>query len=125
LGLARYTLVKAFKKKGWKKRKIKYDTNDERQLAKKKAWIRHREKVIALRGHLFGEKCIICGDSKEIIHRRDGKKHGNRALWSLKALRAIDPGDWIALCKACHLNVHALMRVKIFEWKDILSVLKR
>jgi hypothetical protein len=42
-----------------------------------------------------------------------------------KSLRAIDPNDWGALCKAYHLNVYALMRVKIFEWKDILSILRR
>ena len=125
LGLTRYTLLKSFKKKGWKTRKIEYDTENERQLAKKEAWIRHRKKVIALRDYLFGVKCIICGDSKEIIHRKDGKKHDNRPLWSLKALTTINPNDWVALCKACHLNVHALMRVKIFEWEDILSLLKR
>jgi hypothetical protein len=125
LNLTRYTLTKAFKKQGWKTRKSKHDTEEERRAANKQAWTRHHEKVIGLRDELFGKDCVVCDGSKEIIHRKDGEKHGNRALWSLRSLRAINPKDWIALCKACHLNVHALMRVKVFEWEDILSILKR
>lgn len=77
-----------------------------------------------LREELFGTECEICGEEREIIHRKDGMKHSPYLIQSLKGLRSVDPDEWAPVCKACHLDVHALMRVKTFEWYSIKKFLR-
>ena len=37
---------------------------------------------------------------------------------------SLNPDEWAALCKDCHLVVHTLMRINIRNWKTIVSILK-
>ncbi|MHA2378575.1 MAG: hypothetical protein ACXADO_04875 [Candidatus Thorarchaeota archaeon] len=124
LGTTVYATKKVFRIMDWSTRKTAYDTEEDRSEAKKAAWLKHYQKLCDLRDSIFDTKCVICGDGREIIHRKDGEKHGSYVLWSIKGLQSLNPSDWAALCKACHLNVHALMRVKTFEWDDIETILR-
>ncbi|MHA2187395.1 MAG: hypothetical protein ACW99V_04075 [Candidatus Thorarchaeota archaeon] len=124
LGATVYTIKKVFRIMDWNTRKTAYDTQEERHKAKKAAWLKHYQKLCELRNNIFSTECMICGEGREIIHRKDGKKHGPYVLWSIKGLQSLEPNDWAALCKACHLNVHALMRVKTFEWGEIETILR-
>jgi AraC-like DNA-binding protein len=120
----RYALLKLFEKMEWRLRGVKCESIEEREARKKEAQRRHQEKVNELRNELFGTECEICGDERELIHRKDGKRHSPYLIQSLKGLRSITPSDWAPVCKSCHLDVHALMRVKTFEWKAIKRFLR-
>lgn len=124
IGKTRYALKKLFEKMEWRLRGSKCDSIEEREVRKRKAQLRHQGKVRGLRDEIFGTECEICGDEKEIIHRKDGKRHSIYLTNSLKGLRSIDPDEWAPICKPCHLDVHALMRVKTFEWESIKKFLR-
>ncbi len=51
-----------------------------------------------IRNELFGNSCELCGvtgiDKMLKIHRKDGKSHSNRLLWSKKYLQRLNPDDW-------------------------------
>jgi len=120
----RYALLKLFEKMEWRLRGGNCDSIEEREERKRDAQRRHQEKVNELRKELFGTECEICGEGREIIHRKDGKKHSPYLTQSLRGLRNIDPTEWAPVCKSCHLDVHALMRVKTFEWESIRRLLR-
>jgi len=124
IGKTTYALKKLFEKMDWKQRKQAFDSIEEKEERKRNAQRRHQEKVNELREKLFGIECEICGQEREIIHRKDGKRHSPYLIQSLKGLRRIDPHEWAPVCKSCHLDVHALMRVKTFEWEHIKRFLR-
>ena len=124
LSVTTYTLKKVFKKMDWKMRGQKHDTLEEREESNKEAEKRYLEKIRVIRDELFGTECEICGEEREIIHRKDGMKHSPYLLHSLKGLRSLVPSEWAPVCKSCHLDVHALMRVKTFEWNSIKKLLR-
>lgn len=124
VGKTTYALKKLFEKNEWKLRGAKSETEEEREERKKEAQKRHQKKVEELREELFGSECEICDGEREIIHRKDGMRHSPYLILSLKGLRSIDPSEWAPVCKSCHLDVHALMRVKTFEWTSIKKFLR-
>ncbi len=119
-----YTINKVFRIMNWEKRAQAYPTEAEREIGKKAAWKRHHEKLVNLRDEIFDTDCAICGEPRQIIHKKDGENHSPYLLWSIQGLKSLNPDEWAAVCKGCHLNVHALMRVKTFEWNEIVSILK-
>ena len=124
LGKTGYAINKVFTKMEWEKRKIAHETEEERKRSQKEASDRYIDSVKELREELFGSECEICGTGKNTIHRKDGKRHSSNLLWSKKGLESIDPKEWAALCKECHLVVHTLMRINIRDWKTIVPILK-
>jgi len=119
-----YTIKKVFRKMGWTPRRQALDTVEERKENLKESEKRYQSKIREVRVELFGTECEICGEEREIIHRKDGKRHSQYLTASLRGLRSIDSKDWAPVCKPCHLDVHALMRVKTFEWKSIRKFLR-
>ncbi len=124
IGKTRYALKKLFEKMEWKLKGSTCDSIEEREARKRTAQQKHQEKVNELREELFGTECEICGEDREIIHRKDGQKHSPYLIQSLKGLRSIDANKWAPVCRSCHLDVHALMRVKTFEWESIKKFLR-
>jgi hypothetical protein len=124
IGKTRYALLKLFEKMEWKLRGSRCESKEERELRKREAQRRYQEKVNELRDEIFGMECEICSEGREIIHRKDGKEHSPYLTLSLKGLQDIDPEEWAPVCKSCHLDVHALMRVKTFEWEKIKRFLR-
>jgi hypothetical protein len=124
LEVTTHTIKKVFRKLDWKMRRHKHDTLEEREESSKKAERRYLEKIREIRDELFGTECEICGEEREVIHRKDGMRHSPYLTQSLKGLRSRDPSEWASVCKSCHLDVHALMRVKTFEWKSIKKFLR-
>ena len=83
-----------------------------------------REKIKELRKLLFGEKCSLCGDSKNrrlVIHRKDGRPHRHRLLWSEGNLKYLNPDEWAVLCQKCHRYVHWAEASLGLEWGDLDS----
>ncbi len=76
-----------------------------------------------IRKMLFGNNCKLCGvtgnDKMLKIHRKDGKSHHNRLLWSKKNLQQLNPDDWASLCQKCHRYVHWAMDELGLEWSDL------
>ena len=76
-----------------------------------------------IRNELFGNSCELCGvtgiDKMLKIHRKDGKSHSNRLLWSKKYLQRLNPDDWASLCQKCHRYVHWSMDELGLEWNDL------
>jgi len=124
VGKTTYALKKLFEKMEWDLRQQTCDSIEERDERKREAQKRHQKKVEELRVELFGTECEICGEEREIIHRKDGMRHSPYLILSLKGLRSIDPSEWAPVCKSCHLDVHSLMRVKTFEWTSIKKFLR-
>ena len=83
------------------------------------------ENVANLRKALFGENCFFCGthgkEKRLAIHRKDGRPHGDRLLWSKKYLRALNPNDWVSLCQKCHRYVHWTMNELHLDWAKLES----
>ncbi len=125
IGKTRYALKKLFEKMEWKLKGSTCDSIEEREARKRTAQQKHQEKVNELREELFGTECEICGEDREIIHRKDGQKHSPYLIQSLKGLRSIYASKWAPVCRSCHLDVHALMRVKTFEWESIKNSLEK
>jgi AraC-like DNA-binding protein len=124
VGKTRYALLKLFEKMDWRLRGSKCDSIEEKEERKREAQRRHQVKVNELKDEIFGTECEICGEEREIIHRKDGKRHSIYLTNSLKGLRGVNPNEWAPVCKPCHLDVHALMRVKTFEWNRIKEFLR-
>lgn len=124
IGKTSYALKKLFHKMEWTPRNKICNSIEEREERKRIAQERHREKVNELREEIFGDECEICGAEGKTIHRKDGKRHSQYFTQSLKGLRSINPDQWASVCKSCHLDVHALMRVKTFEWNSIKKFLR-
>jgi AraC-like DNA-binding protein len=124
IGKTRYALKKLFEKMEWKLRGSTCESIEEREKRKRAAQQKHQEKVRELKEEIFGTECEICGEERGIIHRKDGQRHSIYLTNSLKGLRSLNPDKWAPVCKPCHLDVHALMRVKTFEWNSIKKFLR-
>jgi transposase-like protein len=74
---------------------------------------------------LFGGTCYYCGFHYEykrlVTHRKDGRHHQRKHLWSGKYLRTLDPEEWVSLCEKCHRSVHIVMKTLNIGW-DALEV---
>ncbi len=81
--------------------------------------------VEEIREQLFGSECKMCGDKREVIHKKDGTPHGRYTLWTKESLTSLKPEEWVALCRPCHRAVHALMTKAGFEWEEVRDVLMR
>ena len=82
---------------------------------------RNGKNIIQLRKTLFGENCALCKDSDNrrlVIHRKDGKSHHWKLLWSERNLRLLDSNEWVLLCQKCHRYVHWAMNNLSLKWKD-------
>ncbi|TFF86655.1 hypothetical protein EU519_01110 [Candidatus Thorarchaeota archaeon] len=123
-GKTTYALKKLFRRMEWSLRNTEAQSVEEREERKRQAQKRHHEKVRRLRDEIFGTECEICGVERDVVHRKDGKSHSPYLINSLRGLRSVEPNEWAPLCKACHLDVHALMRVKTFEWENIKRFLR-
>ncbi len=109
---------------GWIPRRF-YESEEERDLAQRERRREEIETIHRLREQLFGSKCGICGSKKKAIHKKDGKRHSQKLLWTVKGLESLDPDDWVALCRPCHRAVHALMKVGSLEWDRIFVFLRK
>jgi predicted DNA-binding protein YlxM (UPF0122 family) len=87
--------------------------------------IRDKTTIRNLRDSLFGTECVTCGKPRRLIHKKDGEPHITEILWRKKDLLALDPNDWVALCRPCHRITHSLMRYYHCEWKAIEIALKK
>lgn len=100
-----------------------FETDDERELAKKERYEKRLRRMHRLREALFGAECGICGTSKDVrtlaIHRKDFVEHDQNFLWKVSNLRTLNPDEWVALCVACHRGVHWMHEQHGAEWKDI------
>jgi len=132
-------IQRIFKEMGWKTRgkwghgalygrKI-FDTQEERELAKKERSEKRQQDLKELREKLFGTKCKICGTSNQnkslVIHRKDFKEHKQNTLWIKGNLQSLNTDNWTALCVHCHRMVHWLNSHFKLEWYDIDKYLER
>lgn len=110
MGLSRHQVGNYLRELGVVIRKRGYNSDREREKARKEKSLRHQNKVKDLRDEMFGSTCRICGVGREkrkiAIHRKDCQKHDEKELWTLKGLRKLDPEDWAALCVMCHRGAH-------------------
>jgi transcriptional regulator with XRE-family HTH domain len=103
----------------------KYDTQEQRERARKENSQKHYRKIKEIREQLFGTKCKICGIEKERgkpfpVHRKDGTTHAEAALRRLEYLKNINPEEWVLLCVRCHRGVTWLLDTFGIEW-DFIS----
>ncbi|MFW9889942.1 MAG: helix-turn-helix domain-containing protein [Candidatus Thorarchaeota archaeon] len=121
LGVARTTIGSYLRNLGIRRRKFQSDA--ERQRAKREQARRQSKKVKDLRDKLFGKECKVCrADRKKrklAIHKKDFTEHEMNALWKLSYLRTVNPNDWAALCVMCHRGVHWIYDDLKMEWQDI------
>jgi AraC-like DNA-binding protein len=129
LGVSEWALRKIFREMGWTSRIRSFDTDEERELARREKSRSIYQRIIDLRDGLFGTNCEICGAGKEernlAIHRKDGSKHPSEELWRLRFLESMTPDDWARLCTACHRGVHWLMIMFKVGWDEIALNVQR
>ena len=129
LGVSRSTIVNYLRELGVKCRYSKYESDEERERARKENAKRRLEEVQELREKLFGTKCRICEVGKEkrklAIHNKSGKEHFENALWGLPFLRRLNPEEWAALCTMCHRGAHWAHEELGMDWKTIESQLEQ
>ncbi|MHA1962453.1 MAG: hypothetical protein ACW99U_19800 [Candidatus Thorarchaeota archaeon] len=125
LGVSEWALRKVFREMGWTSRIRSFDTEEERELAKKEKSRRIHQRIIDLRDSLFGTNCRICGVGREernlAIHRKDGAEHPSTELWRVRFLESMTLDEWTRLCTACHRGVHWLMMMFNVGWIEIES----
>jgi predicted DNA-binding protein (UPF0251 family) len=124
IGKSRHAIRKVFDEMGWSTRRKRFSSKEELELSKKEQQEKHIQNVIELRERLFGTECKICESDKEVIHRKDGTRHPNSILWTMKSLKSLDPDEWVALCAPCHRASHSFMKLMNSGWDDIESMLK-
>jgi transcriptional regulator with XRE-family HTH domain len=126
-------IERVFKEKKWKVRgrwgpdsfggRRHFETDIERELARKERYLKRLKRIRQMRDALFGTECTICRTSKDErplhIHRKDCDEHEQNYLWKEGNLRSLDPDEYAALCVACHRGVHWLERKRGTDWKDI------
>ena len=130
LGLASDSPIRRiFREEGWNPRVNRtprfFETDDERELARREKREAHNLKIQELRENLFGSQCRICGITREeriiAIHRKDGSGHEEEALRRVKFLESVNPDEWAALCIPCHYGIHWMMEKLNVEWDGIES----
>jgi len=103
--------------------KRKFLTDSERKQYRKEKSRRVVERAKVLRDKLFGNKCSICGATREkrsvAIHNKDFKEHKLNALWRVPFLQKVNPEEWAALCIMCHRGVHWVHDDLGMNWQDI------
>ncbi|MFW9890277.1 MAG: sigma factor-like helix-turn-helix DNA-binding protein, partial [Candidatus Thorarchaeota archaeon] len=131
-------IQRIFKEKKWKVRgrwgpdsfggRRHFETDAERELARKERYQQRLQRIRQMRDALFGTECVICRKSKDEkplhIHRKDCDEHEQNYLWKEGNLRSLDSNEYAALCVACHRGVHWLERKRGTEWKDIEKLLR-
>ncbi len=95
----------------------------KRFLKKHKLEERTTRTVREIRDEMFGKDCVSCRRPKEVIHKKDGEPHERYRTWTKKALRTVNPNEWVALCEPCHRLTHSLMKSFSCEWDDIEKIL--
>lgn len=123
LGVSRSTIANYLRELGVRCRYSRYESDEERERARKENAKRRLEEVQDLREKLFGTKCGICQVGKEkrkiAIHNKSGKEHLENALWGLPFLRRLNPEEWAALCTMCHRGAHWAHDELGVDWKTI------
>ncbi|MFX1605946.1 MAG: hypothetical protein ACFFDD_08555 [Promethearchaeota archaeon] len=119
-------LRKVFKEMEWASKIRKFETDEERALAKKESAKETSQRIKDLREEIFGTKCRLCGQERKLaIHKKDGTEHERDVLWRIKFLKSVNIDDWAALCIPCHRGVHWMMEELDYNWEDIESLARR
>ncbi len=132
LNLSKDTVLRVFQEMEWESRAPRrgitmrtFETEEERTEAKREHKRITYEKIKDLRENLFGSGCKICHADSEIrklfVHKRDGSKHPEINLWSLRDLQKINTDEWQRLCTACHRGSHWIMNELDIEGTEIQS----
>jgi AraC-like DNA-binding protein len=116
-------IARLFREQEWSSRIRSFESDKEREVASREYYDTYMNTVAALRDKIFGTVCKICGKEKKIIHKKDGESHEPKILWAKDSLEALNPNEWVALCRGCHLIVHAFMK-RGCAWNEIYSLLK-
>ena len=104
---------------------VKTNIDEERR-----EYQRNRRKTLKeIRVEIFGNKCYACqteNTSKKSLHlhRKGGTEHDRNLFRSLKKLKSLKPDEWAPLCDRCHLGVHMLMNVYVYDWTKVEAFLK-
>ena len=100
----------------------KYETDEERELARNEIRKNTQIKIIELRKEIFGTKCQTCTEEGNIIvHRKDGSEHNPDELWRIHYLRNVNPNEYAAVCPSCHPGIHWMMDTYDQNWEQIKS----
>lgn len=89
--------------------KMSYYFANRKQIRKQQK--ERYKKIRELINRIFGDKCVICGDSIKkhlLIHEVHGKKHP--PLTSFKVIFSLNRDDFVCLCKRCHKSLHGLKK---------------
>ena len=126
LGVTEWAIRKVFGEMGWTSRIRQFDTEEEREQARKERVRRRFRAVKALRENLFGNECRICGAKRKLaIHKKDGQEHEGNLLWKPEQLKSLNANNWVALCIPCHRGVHWAMKYCGYDWEEIQSFAMR
>ncbi|MHA1637700.1 MAG: hypothetical protein ACTSUO_03765 [Candidatus Thorarchaeota archaeon] len=76
--------------------------------------------VREVRKRIFGDDCHFCKSDYGIrrlnLHRKDGRSHDAKLLWSKESLIRLNPEEWIFLCTKCHNYVGWSFKHMRLKW---------
>ena len=123
LGVARATVGRHVRERVENGGRRRYETDGEREEARKENAKRFYQNVSELRDTLFGRECRVCGVSKDrrnlAVHRKDGTEHEEDSLRRISFLKSVNPDEWAAVCRPCHQGVHWAKGHLDMDWDSV------